>query len=95
MALDSIMPEWFCRIADNVLNLPAYSIIGMCGIGRLLKLCSWHRVACLLPSATKVANYVDSYVITFTQGEMVVLHAFFVLTFFLFLALSYRHFFAR
>ena len=95
MAADCILPEWACRVADSALNLPIYGIVGMCGIGRLLKLCAWHRTACLLPSATKIASYIDSYVITFTQGEMLALHIIFALSYITFLALSYRHFFAR
>ena len=91
---ESILPEWAVRIADNLLNAPLYAIIGMLGAGKILKLCQWFRAACLLPMATKVESWVDSFIIAFTQGEIIAINMFIGVAVLVFLALAYRHFFA-
>lgn len=89
----SLLPEWAQCLADAVLNVPIYIVIGMLGVGRLLKLCGWFRSACLLPMATKVEGYIDSFVVTFTQGEVVLINATLGVVILVFLIASYRHFF--
>lgn len=89
---ESFLPEWAVRVADNLLNAPLYAIIGMLGAGKNLKLCQWFRAACLLPMATKVESWVDSFIITFTQGEVVAINTILGILFLAFVALSYRHF---
>lgn len=90
--LEFLLPEWALRIADNALNAPVYSIVGMLGAGRLLKLCRWFRTACLLPMATKVESWIDSFVITFTQNEIVIINTILGLLFLSFIILACRHF---
>ena len=92
---ESVLPDWTLRVADNVLNVPCMAILGMIGIGRILKLCVWHRAACLLPISTKVESYVDSFVITFTQNEVILFNTCLGILFLGFIAFAYRHFFAK
>lgn len=93
MLSESVLPEWAARLFDNLLDAPLYTTIGMLGIGRLLKLCEWFRTACLLPFTTKVGNYIDSFVYTFSQNEIVILHTVLSLLFLSFIYLTFRHFF--
>lgn len=90
---EAIMPTWVGDISDRLLELPIYGIIGLLVLGHLLKLCAWFRAACLLPLATKVESYVDSFVVTFTQGEVILINTLLGITFIVFLAMAYRHFF--
>lgn len=90
---ESFLPDWAVRLADNLLNAPAYTTAGMLVLGRMLKLCAWFRTACLLPLTTKVEGYVDSFVYTFTQNEVVVANAVIGMMFLAFIYISFRHFF--
>ena len=93
LLFESILPDWAMRLSVNLLNAPVYTIIGLLCIGRWLKLCSWFRTACLLPFTTKVEGYVDSFVYTFTQNEVVFVNAVIGVAFLVFIYVSFRHFF--
>lgn len=90
---ESLLPDWAMRLSVNLLNAPVYTIVGLLFVGRWLKLCSWFRAACLLPFTTKVEGYVDSFVYTFTQNEVIIFNAVLGITFIVFIYLSFRHFF--
>ena len=90
---ESVLPDWAMRLSVNLLNTPVYTIIGLLCIGKWLKLCSWFRTACLLPFTTKVEGYVDSFVYTFTQNEVVFVNAVIGVAFLVFIYVSFRHFF--
>ena len=93
LIFESALPDWLFRLSANLLNMPVYAIVGMLCVGRWLKLCSWFRTACLLPFTTKVEVYVDSFVYTFTQNEVVLVNSFLGVAFLLFIYVSFRHFF--
>ena len=87
------LPDWALRIADSVLNVPVYVVACMLGFGRLLKLCRWYITACLLPLLTKVSSYVDSYIITLWQEEVLIVNTILGVVYLVFLVCAYRHFF--
>ena len=93
LLFESLLPDWMWRLSTNLLNTPVYTIIGLLCVGRWLKLCSWFRTACLLPFTTKVEGYVDSFVYTFTQNEVVIINTVIGVAFLVFIYLSFRHFF--
>lgn len=90
---ESLLPEWALRIADNLVDIPIYLIIAMLFCGNLLKLCAWYRTACVMPLAVKAVGYIDSFIIEFTQNEVVWINAGLGILFLLFLGLAYKHFF--
>lgn len=93
LLFESILPDWAMRLSVNLLNTPVYTIVGLLCLGRWLKLCSWFRTACLLPFTTKVEGYVDSFVYTFTQNEVVFVNAVIGVAFLVYIYVSFRHFF--
>ena len=90
---ECLLPDWALGIADNVLNAPVAAIIGVLGTGKLLKLCRWFKAACVMPVATKVESWVDSFVFTFTQSEIILINTSLGIFFLAFLYIAYRHFF--
>ena len=90
---EPFLPGWSLRLLDNLLNAPLYVTVGLLGAGRMLKLCSWFRTACLLPFTTRVGGYVDSFVYTFTQNEVMVVNTLVGILFISFVFFSIRHFF--
>lgn len=87
-----ILPDWALGIADNVLNAPLVAIIGLLGVGKLLKLCAWFRTACLMPILSKIESWVDSFVITFTQEEILCINISIGIIALVFLVAAIRHF---
>lgn len=79
-------------VADSLLTIsPATT--GMMLVGsRLFRLCRWHKTACLLPMTSQVEGYVDSFIITFTQEEIIFINTAIGIISLLFLILSVRHF---
>ena len=86
------LPDWALGIADNVLNAPVVAIIGLLGVGKLLKLCAWFRTACLMPILPKIESWVDSFVITFTQEEILCINISIGIIALVFLVAAIRHF---
>lgn len=86
------LPDWALGIADNVLNAPIVAIIGLLGVGELLKLCAWFRTACLMPILPKIESWVDSFVITFTQEEILCINISIGIIALVFLVAAIRHF---
>jgi len=93
LLLEFCLPDWLLRVADNVLNAPVVAIAGMIGTGKLLKLCRWFKTACLLPFATKIESWVDSFVITFTQNEIILINTLLGILFLIYIYAANRHFF--
>lgn len=59
----------------------------------ILKLCIWHKVACMLPIIPQTILYIDTYFHEFTQGEVLYLNLSIVVMIILFLVAVYRVFF--
>lgn len=87
-----ILPDWALGIADNVLNAPLVAIIGLIGVGKLLKLCAWFRTACLMPILPKIESWVDSFIVTFTQEEILCINISIGIIALVFLVAAIRHF---
>ncbi len=87
------LPEWVLRCADNTLNMPLYTTACMLGAGRMLKLCRWFRTACLLPLATKIEVWLDAFVVTLTQSEVVTINTCLGLIFLAYIIIANHHFF--
>lgn len=90
---ESFLPGWILGLIDNVLDTPVYTTAGLLFFGRLLKLCSWFRTACLLPFTTKIECYIDSFVFSFTQNEIVFINVATAIIILAFIYLAFRHFF--
>lgn len=92
MLLGYFASEEALCVADSLLTIsPATT--GMILVGsRLFKLCRWHKTACLLPMSSQVEGYVDSFIITFTQEEIIFINTAIGLAALTFLILAIKHF---
>ena len=90
---ETFLPGWSLGVLDNLLFVPAYTAVGMLLLGRVLKLCSWFRTACLLPFTTRAESYVDSFIFQFTECEITIVNTAIAVTFIVFIYLTIRHFF--
>jgi len=93
LLVERSLPVWALRLADNLLNVPVIAVFIFLVLGKLLKLCAWFRTACLLPLSVKAECWIDSFVFTFTQREVVILNTLFGVLFLSFVVVSFYHFF--
>ena len=93
LLVERSLPVWALRLADNLLNVPVISFVGLLAAGKLLKLCAWYRTACLLPLSVKAECWIDAFVFTFTQREVIIINTLFGIVFMSFVAVSFYHFF--
>ena len=63
------------------------------GLSRLLRLCRWHKIACLLPMSSQAENYIDGYIFQFTQNEITFMNMAIGIISIAFIVFSIRHFF--
>ena len=79
-------------VADSMLTISPATTGMMLAGSRLFKLCRWHKAACLLPMTSQVEGYVDSFIITFTQEEIILINTAIGLAALAFLILAIKHF---
>lgn len=79
-------------VADSLLTISPATTGMMLAGSRLFHLCRWHKTACLLPMTSQVEGYVDSFIITFTQEEIIFINTAVGIISLLFLILAIRHF---
>lgn len=91
----SFMTDEFLCLADAAMVVtPATTILFLLASG-LLKLCAWHKAACLIPASSQVEGYIDSFVMTFTQEEIIFINASIGVVAILFFIAAIHHFYGR
>ena len=61
-------------------------------LSRILKLCKWHKTAVLIPLSLQTEGYIDGFVFTFTENEIIFLNTAIGFTAVIFLYLAHNHF---
>ena len=87
----AVQDEALCMI-DKVAGVSPLATGGLLVGSKLFKLCRWHKVACLLPFSSQVEGFIDSYIITFTQNEVILINTAIGMLSLLFIILAVRHF---
>jgi len=86
--------ETVCLADGAMFGSPLVTILFLT-LSRLLKLCKWHKVACLIPSASQMEGVVDCYFFTFTQNEIILINVILGILSFLFLMFANKRFFSN
>lgn len=92
MLLGSFLSEETLCFADSILFVSPATTGGMLVASRIFKLCRWHRAACLLPMSSQVEGYIDSFVFTFSQEEIILINLLIGLSAVIYLFVAIRHF---
>ena len=86
------MSEEALCLLDSVFSASPVTIGGMLVASRLLKLCVWHKAACLIPAGSQLESCIDSFIVTFTQQEIIFINAALGILAVAFTFLAIRHF---
>ena len=62
-----VMPEDYIWILDTLFYVSPVIICAFLVLSRLLRLCKWHKTACVLPLLPQIVSFVDYYIIELTE----------------------------
>lgn len=68
----SIVASYFldydsARIFDTLFYVSPVTVCAFLVLSRLLRLCRWHKTACVLPLLPQVVSFIDYYIIELTE----------------------------
>ena len=92
---ESQLSEELLCFRDTILTVSPAVNVGFLVFSKLLELCRWHRIACIIPLSTPAAGYIDSYWFQFTQNEVIALNLTLGVISLGFLLLANHHFFGH
>ena len=52
---------------DSLLYVSPICMAAFLVLSKILRMCRWHRAACVIPAIPMVASFVDSYVLSFSE----------------------------
>ena len=85
--------ESIVSFADSILSQSSFAPALLLVLSKVLKLCRWHKAACLFPSVTKIETFIDSYLFQFTENEIIIINTAIGFIFLLFIYRAIKHFF--
>ena len=94
LACPYLSEDTLCLLDAIITVSPITTILFLLASG-LLKLCAWHKIACLLPTSSQVEGHIDSFVMTFTQEEVIFINAAIGIIAVAFFIAAIHHFYGR
>lgn len=67
LAVSFFAPDSVVWIVDTMFYASPVTVISFLVLSRILRLCKWHRRACLLPIIPQVVSFVDYYIIELSE----------------------------
>jgi len=67
-----VLPEWISVICDHLFYVSLVVIIYNLILSRTLKLCAWHRAACLVPLLPELVSVADQTIIDLSEQAAVI-----------------------
>jgi len=92
LILCDIVPDSLLGASDLVLYVSPATSGGLLFLSLLLKLCKFHKIACLIPFSSQIESLVDCYLFTFTEAEIVLINLLLGISSLLYLAFVHKRF---
>ena len=61
----------------------------------ILKLCTWHRIACAIPLIAEAVNVIDTYFYEFSEQDIIILHSITLFIIVIYIISAYKVFFCN
>lgn len=92
LVLYSITPENVAMVLDSVFYVSPVFVLSFLLLSKVLKLCRWHKTACVMPLIPSAVSLVDYYIIELTEVEAFVFNGVVILMAILLLIAAYNVF---
>lgn len=89
----SLAGEETQAIIDSLFYVSPICIISFLILSKVLKLCRWHKTACLLPMIPMIVSFLDYHLISLTEIESYVFNGTVIIMSILLLVAAYNVFF--
>ncbi len=67
LAVSLFAPDEVVWIVDTLFYASPVTVIAFLVLSRLLRLCKWHKIACVLPIIPQAVSFIDYYVVELTE----------------------------
>ena len=91
----SFASEPVLKALDTIFFVSPLCMSGMLILSKVLHLCNWHRMACILPLIPQVFSFIDYYIINLTEIEAASVNWIIIAMSILLLISAYKVFFAN
>ena len=93
LSVYNFIPEEAQSQLDTLFYISPVCIVAFLILSKLLRLCKWHKTACILPAIPKIVGFIDCYIITLTVSEAYIINAVIIVMTVLLLIAAYKVFF--
>lgn len=67
LAAAYFLPYDYARVFDTLFYVSPVTVCAFLVLSKLLRLCRWHKTACILPLLPQVVSFIDYYIIELTE----------------------------
>lgn len=93
LSVYNFIPEETQSQLDTLFYISPICIVAFLILSKLLRLCKWHKTACILPAIPQIVGFIDCYIITLTVPEAYIINAVIIVMTVLLLIAAYKVFF--
>lgn len=93
LAAYQFIPELFQSTMDNLFYVSPVCMVAFLVLSKTLRLCKWHKTACIIPFIPQVVNFIDCHVLMLSENEAIVFNATLITMVALLLVTAYKVFF--
>ena len=93
LSVYNFIPEEAQSQLDTLFYISPVCIVACLILSKLLRLCKWHKTACILPAIPQIVGFIDCYIITLTVSEAYIINAVIIVMTVLLLIAAYKVFF--
>ena len=90
---EPFLTDGFMARVSALTYVPPSAVAVLLVLSKSLKLCAWHKTACVFPLSSRVTDFIDNYMLQFTQNEIILINAILGMLALCFIIETYRHFF--
>ena len=92
LLIEPLVSDVFMAAVSGLAYVPPSVIVATLLLSKTLRLCVWHKAACVFPLSSSVTDFVDNYVIQLTQSEVILVNTILGILALAFLVAAYKHF---
>lgn len=93
LATYQFIPEPFQSTMDNLFYVSPVCMVAFLVLSKTLRLCKWHKTACIIPFIPQVVNFIDCHVLMLCKNAATVFNVTLITMVALLLVSAYKVFF--